>query len=393
LIENPEDHNQPDQSDQAEAVSSKKNGWLIAAFVLVVILLAAILAYAMLSVAGLFSGQQPTQPDVFITITEPTQGAMLDLTWAVSVKGEAGGLFEGNVVVQALDAAGNVLSHQPTIVDAPDAGTGGAGPWSVDLRISTEPGTQGQILAFSTSAKDGSIVAEDSVDVGYGKSSIEEELLKLEDHLWMLALLDEDLLIQNTLITLQFENFQASGLSGCNLYNTSYERSRTELNFGLVTSTAKECELPEGVMKQEATYFSALEGTTAFQIENQQLNLFNSSGTPLLVYDAIVMGNIIGPIETELPEDAVVYVRLYDVSQADAESNLIAEQVVTGVTQFPIPFIVRYNPKEIVQNHTYTIGVRIEDSSGNLLFTNPTAYHVITAGNPSRVDVVVESIQ
>ncbi len=393
MIDNPEDQNQSDQLDHAEVESSRKNGWLIAAFVLVAILLVAILAYAILTTAGIFPGQQPTQPAVFITITEPKQGAMLDLTWAVTVKGEGGGLFEGNVIVQALDAAGNVLAQQPTIIDTPDAGTGGVGPWSVDLRISTEPGTQGQIVAFSTSAKDGSIIAEDRVDVGYGESPVDVELVRLEDHLWMLVLLNEDQLIQETFINLQFENFQASGSSGCNLYNTSYERGRRELNFGIVTSTARECELPEGVMNQETAYFNALEGTAAFQIKDQQLNLFNSSGNPLLVFDTVVMGNIVGPIETELPEDAVVYVRLSDVALADVESQVIAEQVITGVTQFPIPFIIRYNPKEIVQNHNYAIEVRIENLSGNLLFINPTAYHVITAGNPFQVDMVVESIQ
>ena len=393
MIDYPEDQGFPNQPNHTETESQRKNGWLIAAFVLVAIFLVAILAYAMLSTAGFFAGQQPIQPEVFITITEPAQGNLLDTTWAVTVKGEAGGLFEGNVVVQALDATGNFLAQQPTTIDAPDAGTGGAGPWSVDLRIEAEPGTQGQIEAFSTSAKDGSVVAEDSVDVGYGESPVKEELVKLEDHLWRLVSLKGDPWIENTLITLQFENFQASGSSGCNLYNTSYERSRTELNFGLVTSTAMECELPEGIMVQEQAYFSALEKVVAYRIENQGLNLFDGSGNLLLIYDAVVMGNIVSPNDTEIPEDAVVYVRLSDVSLADAEAKPIAEQVITGVSQFPIPFIVRYNPKEIVENHTYAIVVRIEDSSENLLFINPTAYHVISAGNPSQVDVTVEAIQ
>jgi uncharacterized lipoprotein YbaY len=393
MTHNPEDRAISEHTNSDQSEIPKKNGWLITAFVLVTIFLVAILAYAILSTAGFFAGQQPTQPEVFIAIIEPSQGTLLDMTWAVNVKGEAGGLFEGNVVVQALDAAGNILAQQPTTIDAPDAGTGGSGPWSVDLRIAAEPGTQGQIVAFSTSAKDGSLVAKDSVDVGYGESPVEEELVKLEDHLWMLVLLNDGSLDENTLITLQFENFQASGSGGCNLYTTSYERSRGELNFGLVTSTAKECEIPEGIMKQEQTYFSALEMVVAYRFENQELILFDYSENVLLVYNAVVMGNIIGPNETELPEDAVVYARLSDVSLADAEAQQIAEQVITGATQFPLPFIVSYNPKEIVENHTYAIGVRIEDSSGNLLFTNPTAYHVITAGNPSQVDVTVEAIQ
>jgi uncharacterized lipoprotein YbaY/heat shock protein HslJ len=311
----------------------------------------------------------------------------------VSVKGEAGGLFEGNVVVQALSASGEVLVQQPTTVDSPDAGIGGAGPWSIDLRIETEPGTQGQIVAFSTSPLDGSTVASDSVDVGFGESPGKDELVRLEDHLWMLVSLKENSLIENTQITLQFENFQASGSAGCNRYNTSYERRGTDLNFGLVTSTAMECELPEGMMKQESAYFDALELVIAYRIENQQLKMFDRSNNQDLVYDSVVMGNIISSSETELPEGAVVYVNLSDVSLADAEAQVIAEQVIIGPTEYPIPFIVKYNPKQIVENHTYTIGVRIEDDSGNLLFITPASNYVINGENSSQVDLSVEAIQ
>ena len=378
---------------QQGSPGTDKNGWLIAAFVVVALILVGILAYAMLSASGLITAPEPTQPAVFITITEPVQGALLDLTWAVTVKGQGGGLFEGSVVIQALDAAGNVLAQQPTTINSPDAATGGSGQWSVDLRIETEPGTQGQIVAFSISPIDGSTVAADSVDVGYGESPGRDELVKIEDHLWRLVSLNGRSLIENSHITLQFENFQASGTGGCNLYNSSYERSKSEINFGLVTSTAKECELPVGIMAQEASYFTALEQVVSSGIENQKLNLFYGSGDPLLVFDAVVMGNVVGPGDTELPEDAAVYVRLNDVSLADAEAQLIAEQVITGETQFPIPFTVTYNPREIIENHTYAIGVRIENSSGNLIFINPTAYHVITGRNPSQVDVFIEAVQ
>jgi len=390
MPQDPEVLNIPEEPGTQGSDTPKKNGWLIAAFVLVTIILVGILTYAMLSTAGIFPAPEPTQPAVFITITEPAQGTMLDTTWAVNVKGEAGGLFEGNVVVQALSASGEVLAQQPTTIVAPD---GGVGPWSVDLRIAAEPGTQGKIVAFSTSPVDGSTVAEDRVDVGYGESPGKDELVKLEDHLWMLVSLNEDPLVENTHITLQFENFQASGSAGCNRYNTSYERRRTELNFGLVTSTAMECELPEGIMKQESAYFTALEHTVAYQIENQQLNFYDSSGNLLLVYNAIVMGNVFDRGGTEIPEGAVVYVRLSDISLADAEAQLIAEQVITDATEFPIPFIVKYNPKQIVENHTYAIDVPIEDDAGTLLFINPTAYHVITSEYPSQVDVTVEAIQ
>jgi heat shock protein HslJ len=378
---------------QSDSPGTDKKRWLIATFAVVALILVGILAYAMLSTAGFFADPEPTNQVVFITITEPGQGARLDTTWQVEVKGQGGGLFEGNVVVQALDAAGNILAQEPTTIQSPEAGMGGTGPWSVNLNIDAEPGTQGQIVAFSNSPADGSLIAEDRVDVGFGESPAADELVKVEDHLWTLSELNGNPPIENTLITLQFENFQASGSGGCNNYRTSYERRRTDLNFGLVTSTAKECELPKGILNQEAAYFTSLEQVVAYRIENQQLNMIDGSGNLLLSFSAVVMGNVLGPGGTELPEAAVVYIHLSDVSLADADANPIAEQVITGASEFPIPYSVMYNPKEIVDNHTYAIGVRIEDDSGKLLFINPTAYHVITARNPNEVDVIVEAVQ
>ena len=393
MADKPADPGTPDQDEPQEVNNPKQNGWLIAAFVLIAIILVGILVYAMLSASGFIAAPEATQPDAFITISEPAQGALLDTIWAVPVYGQAGGLFEGNVIVQALSASGEVLAQQPTIIDAPDAGLGGTGPWSVSLHINAPAGTQGQIVAFSTSPVDGSRVAADSVNVGYGESPVAKELVNLETHLWNMGSLNSRPLIEDTLITLQFGNFQASGSGGCNRYNTNYERSGNSLNFGLVTSTARECETPEGVLAQESEYYNALERILAYRVENQQLQLFDNSGTMLLVYDAVVMGNILSQVETELPEDSVVYVRLNDVSLADAEAQLIAEQVITGATQLPLPYSVNYNPRQIIENHTYAIGVRIEDSSGNLLFINPAAYHVITAGNPSQVDIIVEGLR
>jgi len=369
----------------------QKNTWVTIAIILVAIALVGILAYAMLSAAGFIASPEPTRPAVFITISEPSQEANLDLTWAVTVKGEAAGLFEGNLVVQALDAAGNVITQRPAIIEAPDAGTGGSGPWAVDLNINAPSGSQGQIVAFSTSPADGSWVAEDRIEVGFGESPIKRELVKVEDHLWRLSTLNERSLIENTLLTLQFENFRAEGIGGCNNFKTSYERSGSALNFGFVTSTAKECELPLGIMAQEAAYFNALEQIIANQIDEERLNLIDDVGRVRLIYNAAVMGNIINLVGIELPEDALIYVRLSDISLVDIEAKIIAEQIISGMTQFPVPFSLVYNPKQIIADHTYAIDVRIEDSAGELLFINPSTYHVITAGNPALVEVAVEA--
>jgi hypothetical protein len=95
----------------------------------------------------------------------PENGATINASGPVTVSGLGWALFEGNVVIEVVDAAGNILAQGPTIVQSENAGTGGSGPWNIDLTFSAPPGSQVTIRAYATSAMDGSIVAEDSVVV------------------------------------------------------------------------------------------------------------------------------------------------------------------------------------------------------------------------------------
>jgi heat shock protein HslJ len=110
--------------------------------------------------------------ETYIEMIDPLDGSVLDTNNPVVVSGMAGGLFEGAMVVEALDESGNSLAFQPTIIDSPNAGIGGEGPWRVELPITAFPGTRGYLRAYTTSPKDGSITAEDSVQVTYGDESL-----------------------------------------------------------------------------------------------------------------------------------------------------------------------------------------------------------------------------
>lgn len=167
-----ETQEQPAQEDPKK----RRNQWIaIIAGVLLIILLLVAIGYA----SGAFApAQEPgvtVVPGANISIQEPQEGQTVDITQPVLVRGEGGGLFEGNVVVQAFDSEGNIVTQQPTIIDAPDAGTGGQGSWEVRLEIEVEPGTSGRIYAFSPSAEDGNPMAEDIVSVTYGE---DEEALE-----------------------------------------------------------------------------------------------------------------------------------------------------------------------------------------------------------------------
>jgi heat shock protein HslJ len=118
--------------------------------------------------------------EAYIQITEPAQGALVDITKPVVVGGSGAGLPEGNVVVEALDRQGNLLDRQPATLQGQDVGAGGEGTWSTELRIEVEPGTAGTIRAYATSPKDGSTIAEDAVEVSLGQTPSVEPYLKID---------------------------------------------------------------------------------------------------------------------------------------------------------------------------------------------------------------------
>jgi putative lipoprotein len=94
-----------------------------------------------------------------------------------------------------------------------------------------------------------------------------------------------------------------------------------------------------------------------------------------------------------LPPQAVLTVRIEDVSIADAPMEVVGEQVIkTEGTQVPIAFAVPYDSSKIIENHRYSLRVRIEDGAGRLLFINDTNVPVITNGNPTE-DIEVILVQ
>lgn len=103
----------------------------------------------------------------FVTISDPLPYSTIVDPASFKVSGQGGGLFENNVVVRALDSAGNVLAEEPTIAMTNEVG--GTGPWEITLSLNVTPGTRGVIEAFSTSAEDGSINALARIPVLFGQ--------------------------------------------------------------------------------------------------------------------------------------------------------------------------------------------------------------------------------
>jgi len=73
-----------------------------------------------------------------------------------------------------------------------------------------------------------------------------------------------------------------SGSGGCNQYSATYTTSGQEITITQPASTMMACENP--LMQQETQYLSLLPKASTYKISGDQLTLFDSNGTKLLIY-------------------------------------------------------------------------------------------------------------
>ena len=72
-----------------------------------------------------------------------------------------------------------------------------------------------------------------------------------------------------------------------------------------------------------------------------------------------------------LPPDALIKVKLVDISRQDSPALTIAEQKIANPGRVPIPFELRYDPNKIDQRLSYAVQVRIEQG-GEMVSTTQT---------------------
>jgi uncharacterized lipoprotein YbaY/uncharacterized protein YecT (DUF1311 family) len=194
-----------------------------------------------------------------------------------------------------------------------------------------------------------------------------------------------------------------SGSGGCNRIFGGYNVDGTNLKFTAVASTKRAC-LDAGAQQVETGFLKALERTNRIEIQGNVIRL-HATGSPILTFNAserepgpvrkttTVTGTVTYRQRIALSPNAVVQVKLLDVSRADAPAVTIAEQTIRPAgQQVPIKFKIRYDPGHIDQRHRYTIQARILEE-GKLRFINSQAYPVITGGNPSTVEVTVNPVR
>ena len=103
----------------------------------------------------------------------------------------------------------------------------------------------------------------------------------LTESIWILKELGDEPPLVETYITLEFtDDGIASGTSGCNNYNTTYEVDGKKLTFGEpVAATLMMC--PDPIMHQEQEYMTVLAETAEYEIVDDELVLKSADGTKL----------------------------------------------------------------------------------------------------------------
>jgi putative lipoprotein len=113
------------------------------------------------------------------------------------------------------------------------------------------------------------------------------------------------------------------------------------------------------------------------------------------------MGSVNGTVyylpRIALPNDAMVEVTIRNAQLADAppEMTLLAQTAfTTDGAQVPLAYSVVYPLADVREGDLYSIGARITDGSGNLLFISTEITPVITRGNPTEnVEILVSPVQ
>lgn len=95
----------------------------------------------------------------------------------------------------------------------------------------------------------------------------------LERTKWNLLFFHNSKPIPDSIITIEFENGEVRGTSGCNTYFGEYKTRGSEISFGQIAATEMACMSPERIMEQEQKYLTFLSEVVAYSIEGDRLIL------------------------------------------------------------------------------------------------------------------------
>lgn len=107
---------------------------------------------------------------------------------------------------------------------------------------------------------------------------------------WVLTSLHGNALIEDTEITLTFEETYLGGSMTCNGYGGGRDSGRYvatpegTLEVPLLAVTVQLCSEPVGIMEQEKAYVEALQGAATYRVVGDRLEIANASQETTLVF-------------------------------------------------------------------------------------------------------------
>jgi putative lipoprotein len=103
-------------------------------------------------------------------------------------------------------------------------------------------------------------------------------------------------------------------------------------------------------------------------------------------------GSVAYRLRIALPPDAVLIVRVQDVSRAGAPARVLAEQrIELNGQQVPIPFMTTVDRDLIGKKARVTVAARIEHR-GKLLFVSDKSYPALSNGQPHHVEIQLKQV-
>lgn len=100
---------------------------------------------------------------------------------------------------------------------------------------------------------------------------------QIEGHTWVLTNFNDSQPIPGHQPTLQFDDGQVSGTTGCNHYGGSYKVKGDAIQFEGIFSTEMACLDPDGLMDQERIYLELLGAADRYEMSEDLLKFFIES--------------------------------------------------------------------------------------------------------------------
>ncbi len=106
----------------------------------------------------------------------------------------------------------------------------------------------------------------------------------LQDTRWTLVEIHGVPPLAGSDITLDFENGQTGGYSGCNWYGGPYQvAEKGRLSITELAGTTRGC-LDQGVQQQETAFLQALQQATRYHVRDERLELMDAHGEIILIF-------------------------------------------------------------------------------------------------------------